>query len=351
MAHFAVPGLLFALAFVLTTWGLRMTLPRGDGDLLTGKLAAFEKQDAADPFNVVFLGSSRIYHGVRPEVFDARMKERGHSVRSFNLAVTGQKIDGAFSALRSLTAQEPQGVRYVFVDPERISLMLSDLRRSMRGLIPLHDFGSSELLLDYVWNSDLKFWDKYDRSVEIVQACAYDTVNVGRGLGWLDDLLGRSPTTEDMAFRIGPRADGWRSKDDRPKAKSAEAHRKFLAAPGAWRAAVNRLVRTEPDSEPLHESAKPLITRIAELARENGAEPLFFTSPSNAYHGQLLQAHEQGVVQTLFRFNDPEAYPELYEADARWEAVHLSEEGANRFSRILADRFADWLDAKGEQEQ
>jgi hypothetical protein len=307
--------------------------------------------DAEKPIEVVFLGSSRIYHGVRPEYFDARMRERGHPVRSFNLAVTGQKVDGAFSALRSLAARQPAGLRYVFVDPERISLMLSDLRRSMRGLIPIHDAASAKLLLDYVWNSELTFWDKFDRSTEILRASAYDTTNVGRGLGWLDELLGRTPTEEDMNFRLGPLADGWRSKDNKPREKSAEAHRKFLAAPGAWKAMVKELARTEPGTEPLHEQAKPLLTRIADLATEMGAEPIFFTSPSNAYHGQLLQAYEQGVIETLLRFNDPDQYPELYESVARWEAVHLSAEGARRFSLLLADRFADLLDAREEDEQ
>ncbi len=318
---------------------------------MRGKLAAFEEQDALDPFDVVFLGSSRIYHGVRPAIFDARMAERGYSVHSFNLGVTGQKIDGAFGTLSSLKASKPRGLRYVFIDPERISLMLAPASRAMRGLVYAHDVGSSKLLLDYIWNSELETEEKLERTNEILKACAYDTANVGRGLLWLDKLLGRAPAEDRIAFRVGPSADGWRSKDHQPKPGSARAHRQFLAELGPWHAVVNSLARTEPGTQPLDPNALPLITRLADFTRELGAEPIFFISPTTYYQGQLIGAHEAGHIDTLFRFNDPEAYPELYEPAARWEAAHLAAEGAERFSLRLADRFADWLDERKENEQ
>lgn len=340
--------LLFALTFAVTTWALGEILPGGEGQLLSAKLDVFEEAPADEPYEVVFVGSSRIYHGVAPEVFDQRLKERGYPLRSFNLAITGQKVDGAYGTLESLAQTDPDGLKFVFIDPEELSLMLNRLPRTMRGVVYLHDVQTTRLLLDYVWNSELSFENKFDRSVEMTRACVYRNTNVGRALGPIDDLLGRTPTEEDMAFRLGPDRDGWRSKDIAPKPRSAAAHQEFLDEPVLWAKRIAQLRGKRPKSEPLHEHARPLLTRIQDLVHSLGAEPIFFISPATAYQGQLIQAHAKGDVKTLFRFNDPIAYPELYEMDARWEAAHLSGEGARRFSILLADRFADWLDARQE---
>ena len=41
--------------------------------------------------DVLFVGSSRFQQGIVPAVFDAAMGERGHAVRSYNFAVSGQR--------------------------------------------------------------------------------------------------------------------------------------------------------------------------------------------------------------------------------------------------------------------
>lgn len=343
-----LPIALFLVTFVTTIWALDGVLPSGDRDLLTAKLELFEEREKNETFDVVFVGSSRTYHGLMPTVFDERMRERGHAVNSFNLGITGQMIDGSFASLRSLDESNPNGLRYVFVDVERVGLMLSARPRAVRGLLPLHDVASTKLLLEYLWSSRLDLESKYDRSTEMLRACAYNATNVGRGTTWLDGLLGRGWTDEERTFVLGPDADGWRSKDIKPKPKSAESHRKFLADPGSWHGIVARLAAKKPGTQPLDAKALPLITRISELTREMGAEPIFYTTPSNAYQGQIKQAKEFGHIDSLFSFNDPNEYRELYLPEARWEAVHLSAEGARRFSIAFAERFADWLDERAE---
>jgi len=341
--------MLFGMAFATTTWALRKSLPPGEGELLEGKLAAFVEQDALQPFDVVFLGSSRIYFGVSPAEFDRRTAELGFPTHSFNLGITGQKVHGAYGALRALQARNPRGLKYVLVDPETVSLMLSELPRLMDGQVSLHDIESSRLLLDYIWSSALDPRDKFARSREVLRACAYDTANLGRGLRGVDALMGRATDQERMKFRIGSRADGFRAKDDNPNPQAAEMHVRFLSNQGRWQRQISRFLGERPERVRLHEAGRPLLTRIADLARQMGAEPIFFLSPSMDHQLSLISEYEEGHIRTLFAFNDPERFPELYETDARWEAKHLSAEGARRFSALLAERFTDWLGTSREK--
>ena len=341
----------FALTFVAMTLFLRGWLPVGERALLRGKLAAFEEQDQSDPFDVVFIGSSRIYHGLIPELFDQRMEQRGHPTHSFNLGITGLRVDGAWGTLRSLAARKPTGLRYVLIDPEDVRLMLTQSPRSMRGSIYLHDPVSSRLLLTYLWNSDVELEQKRVITFNIVEACALDAFNVGRGLQWVRPLLGEAVSEEDLAFRIGLRADGWRSKDRLPKKRSAEKHRKFIADPAGWQAKVNKLKGGGANSESLRDSALPLLTRLETLVRELGGEPIFISSPSSTGSEQLELAQAAGHITTLFQFSDPARFPELFTVESRWEAAHLSEAGAVDFSNLLADRLADWIEAQGDDEQ
>jgi hypothetical protein len=46
----------------------------------------------------------------------------------------------------------------------------------------------------------------------------------------------------------------------------------------------------------------------------------------------------------FFDFADPARYPELYLLDSRWDPRHLSHHGVVRFTRRLAEGFAEHLD-------
>jgi hypothetical protein len=79
--------LLFAASFVAVAGALRPAVPWPGDAGVAARMAYFAEQK--DSFDVLFAGSSNIQRGIIPEVFDARMSERGHPVRSFNLAAAG----------------------------------------------------------------------------------------------------------------------------------------------------------------------------------------------------------------------------------------------------------------------
>ena len=78
---------------------------------------------------------------------------------------------------------------------------------------------------------------------------------------------------------------------------------------------------------------------MAAAVRRAGARPVFILAPTinvtENYAGL-----PSGV--TVLEFNNPAEYPELFEPDLHFDALHLNERGAVPYTRILARRFVEW---------
>lgn len=85
------------------------------------------------------------------------------------------------------------------------------------------------------------------------------------------------------------------------------------------------------------------LRRQIQRLRFAGVTPVFVIPPLQkpAFFLLDLAKEEDGTI--LFNFNDPDAYPDLYEIENRFDADHLNQEGAEKFSGALADRFAEYL--------
>jgi hypothetical protein len=53
-------------------------------------------------------------------------------------------------------------------------------------------------------------------------------------------------------------------------------------------------------------------------------------------------------LEHSFTFNHPTQFPDLYRRDRYFDRGHLNRRGAGEFSRLLAERFDDWLTARQE---
>ena len=112
--------------------------------------------------------------------------------------------------------------------------------------------------------------------------------------------------------------------------------RSFVTAATALRA--GHAEATAPTVVP--ELLRWLLAEQIRWLRADGVEPLFVIAPVTTGEEELRRLPERGVVRTLLAFNDPAAYPDLYEVDARADTMHLNERGALRFTQLLAERFA-----------
>ncbi len=95
---------------------------------------------------------------------------------------------------------------------------------------------------------------------------------------------------------------------------------------------------------PLSPGTAALFEDMVRLTRENGVEAIFVFPPLLYSSVRFIVTPDGEPAYPLFLFNDPNAYPTLYEDDKRMDPGHLNTEGARAYSAIFAERLAKYLD-------
>src|SRR6185369_9557893 len=70
----------------------------------------------ADDYDTLFLGSSRVYRGIIPAVFDKLTAAAGVPTHSFNLGIDGMKPPEDAYVLERVLALRPKRLRWVFIE-------------------------------------------------------------------------------------------------------------------------------------------------------------------------------------------------------------------------------------------
>ena len=78
-----------------------------------------------DNFDIVFVGSSRVFHGISPRIFDQVASASGQRWRSFNLGMDKMGMAQSMTVTRDLVATGPRNLRYVFFELEPGTGMLA----------------------------------------------------------------------------------------------------------------------------------------------------------------------------------------------------------------------------------
>ena len=93
-------------AFVAGCLALHHAAPWPRMEEVSEKLAYFTRHK--DEFDTLFIGSSRIYHGIAPQVFDATLKARGIATTSLNLGIDGMSMPESSCFLEKILEQNPR---------------------------------------------------------------------------------------------------------------------------------------------------------------------------------------------------------------------------------------------------
>lgn len=71
-----------------------------------------------DDFDIIFVGSSRVFHGLSPRIFDQETRASGQHWRSFNLGMDKMGMAQSVAIIRELVATGPRRLKYVFFELE-----------------------------------------------------------------------------------------------------------------------------------------------------------------------------------------------------------------------------------------
>lgn len=279
-------------------------------------------------FDTVFIGSSRIYHGVSPRVFDAAMAARGKPTRSFNLAIDGMMPPESLHMARTLLELRPPSLRRLFLEVSTLHDMPEINSLTVRNVywqdLSSLAYGFRRAPVDY-HNREGKYrWPaaREDMAAALV-LFARNQFNIGRMIPAPDPAV----QPQDPARALGPDMDGFLP-ELHPLTPAARAKLEQALA-----AVLNGTAKPHP-KDPLNTEG---FIRIRDLLESHGVELVLMAAPVTTRDFHAKQDAPPGP--RLLAFDDPARFPELYTPEHRFDYDHLNGEGALIFSRELAQAY------------
>ncbi len=95
-------------------------------------------KERSDDYDTLFLGSSRIYHQIIPQLYDRLTGERGIATKSFNAAVDGMRPWKTLKAtFDQILKFRPKHLRWVFIElgAIRVPVDPKETRHEPAGLL------------------------------------------------------------------------------------------------------------------------------------------------------------------------------------------------------------------------
>lgn len=299
-----------------------------------------------DTLDAIFIGSSRVMHGLRPDVIDPLVSKPGKPFRSFNLSLPGQPGYEMNYILEAFLALDPERLRYVVVEaPTWMPYLPRELNERW---VHWHDRRQTvRLLRSVVEDPSTTMGEKAALVRDHLTLMVYRQSSYGLGPAiFRGAALPMAPATRLSESLI----DSWRgfaARDPTGQAKTRQQSPTFKK-----RAASHDAEMADWDATRLPDAERvPLDFRAMQHQRE-AVEAAGFRFIPIAMPGRVivdgLRGHEiAGELEGLWNFAQPEEYPELFESSNLYNADHLNDRGATLLSELVAARLRELERAGG----
>ncbi|MEB3883316.1 hypothetical protein [Lyngbya sp. CCY1209] len=322
--------------------------------VVSAKLNQFSEKK--DEYQAIFIGSSRIYRHIVPSQFDRLMASQGYPIQSYNFGVSGMTVPETHFVLQQILAMTPQNLEFVFLELYDVNLLIDDQNLRTERVIYWHTWEHTLWIYQLLWlnvlnekrNIVLNLKKIYSHTLPLL----YNLTNLGQGDRWIRRIL---PPTEGVDTTLNPRGDtaygtpgidGYLALDDEPGPNFQKRHQEFLENLDTYHEKVQSITPTpERRAAPTSDQLKA-IEDLIKTVRDSGATPVFIITPVLEKETHLIAAHTRGYIPLLFAFNDPIEFPTLYDENKRFDLDHLNHGGATEFSKLLAERFSNYLDGE-----
>jgi hypothetical protein len=317
-------------AFIATSWLVHAALPPMIPKGIAAKLKFFAEHK--DEFDTVIVGTSRLYYSVSPKLFDEVTRENGLPTRTFNFGIDGMHPPENFFVLEQILKTKPRNLKWVVLEMGEIQTRWNDILGTERAVY-WHDWPRTALAMKKALNPRgnaqwfiklTRLWLARRDFVSNLALFGKQFANVSRGADFF-------PGHERERFleadsELGPNHDGYRLAGNAMSAERAAIFREKLAQ----EVSEARPKSLDPATDQAYRAAAAQI-------RQAGAAPVFVVAPVLS---QTTARFRQTPPAPLLSFNDSRKYPEFYDTKVRIDDAHLTREGAEQFTRLLAQEFA-----------
>lgn len=300
-----------------------------------------------DNFDTLFVGSSRIYHGVDPVTFDRTMREHGHATHSFNFAMDGLNTAEGFGLVRHVLGLHPRKLKTIFFEAQAT---IAAGTPTDAGAVKVRDVywrdwpsvvdGTRIFAQGLAWPRGVlpgapfsvqRWQDLGPTFLATARLWFRNFTHVGSGMDILHGAIAHLPPREKLpkpqTDRLPPDWDGYFAMARPMEGKTLETYRKAMA---------NLQRRAAP-----HEPDPLMRSELARFVREMAAKNIkvVFVEPPSLMAARGSAVHVPSGVP-LFAYTDVLRYPEFYTEEDRLDTEHLNGRGAEIFSRTLAKDYS-----------
>jgi hypothetical protein len=315
-----------------------------------------------DEYDVLFVGSSRIYFQVLPAIFDQMAREQGLPLRSFNAGIAAMRPPEDDYYLEQLLRCPHRRLRWVFVELMGLNANADPTLTATRRSSYWHDWNRTWMLTErcsHECSAAYQAAKRHDSTWrEARQSCERSIGSwlenlglfverlscFGRGESLLQQRFGPSKTKKDVSVRKGLTWDGWAFPSI---AKPWTEDPKRVTA---YHRAYADLLATEQRFDP--EDAVSWKALDAKLARiqQAGATPILVLAPNLALKRYFPSEFSgQPASPAILDFSDPREHPELFAIDHRLDGQHLNYDGAVIFTEEIARQFLEIVKKDGRK--
>lgn len=335
----------FTAAFVIACAGIRAVLPEQRLPIVSPKLDWLAQH--GDEYDALFIGSSRTFRQLLPEIFDAEMTAAGYPVRAFNAGVDGMRPPEDTYMMEKILAHRTRPLRYVLVECNPIRLRQRAEDRDTLRAVYWHDNVRMMTMFRAAFFADPKkrSWGRrLEKIVEIwpdfTDHAGYWMLrnsNLGRGHDLLAEWLGVVPPKGNFKSGLGTRSDGHKPFDQGEvmSEKMTADYEKELAA---MRSKAGR--GTAGDVVSLAE------LRVKQRLIERAGGRMVLVIPP-IIGDNIFRPKPGDGTPPLLDFSNPEKYPELFMAKHHSDTGHTNNAGARIYTRLVARELAELLKREG----
>lgn len=333
----------FIGAFVLVCAGIGAMLPEPQVPFVSQKREWLAEH--GDEYDVLFIGSSRTYRQLVPEIFDAEMAAAGHPVRSFNAGVDAMRPPEDTYFLEKILARRTKPLRFVVVERNQIRLRMNLKHQDTLRAVYWHDNARMKLMLEAVLRGPLfadqkkRTWGRRWKKIEeawpdfsdYTGYWIWQSTNRGRGHDLLTEWLQATPTAVSLR-PLGKRMDGF------VPCLEAEMSTAQIAEYESLLAAM-RSDSTQRYADDIL-SLEELRTK-QRLIERAGARMVLVVPPS--YEGNIFPPKDGQGMSPVLDFSDPEKYPGLFSVEHRFDKDHVNNAGAQIYTHLIVRELLSFL--------
>lgn len=304
----------------------------GQPDTKDARLAWFREH--ADEFDILFFGSSISYQNVNLPMFEDELRRRGYAARTFTFGMGAADMHQIDWCLRAAFRMRPDRVKYVFIDLRPFELDVPERYRLTPPMIRWHDLRATRMALRTVKLADASLYEK--RAARRSHKMHFITKYFPAGMF----IAPPDQFKEEEGGAFDP-ANGGYQRYDPESARYRQTYKAFEAELPRYFEELERKRRR--GNSPIlieHYNIEGLRSQI-EFIRSHGATPIYWTAPSLHEYEFVDMLEGKGELPVVLRFDDPDSFGEFYELDLRLDRFHLTNEGTDLFTPLLARAFLD----------